>query len=81
MSNERPSALTSAKAAAQMRTNELQLCKCAHCQIRGRRACLLAQADAVRECARMVAPHSNDVVVYRMRQLAAGLDTAAKELE
>lgn len=79
MSDQRPSALASAKAAAQMRAQEIA--KPAVMSKSVLIACLLAQADAVRECARMVAPNSTEEMVYRMRQLAADLETAAKELE
>lgn len=87
MIHERPSALVSAKAAAQMRAQESAGigcgCGCKNCTNSRIRAGLLAQADAVRECARMAeaGPWTGDPRVQEMRQLAADLDTAAKELE
>lgn len=87
MSHERPTALTSAKAAAQMRAQESAGigcgCGCKNCTNSRIRAGLLAQADAVRECAKCVEAHPGMFchgAVQELYRLAADLDEAAKEL-
>lgn len=80
MIHERPSALVSAKAAAQMRAMDT-VHNSNFPDILVTRACLRAQADAVRECARIAEERGNDVSAQAYWTLAADLDTAAKELE